>query len=677
LPKRGVSGNFPPQFGWPFRSRKAGQGLRNAPVAVADIAFGPGSRAISNEVKIAGPAPEGRGTGATRSGRAIFATLLSPARLARMKSVALILAVVAIAAAGALAVLVGTRDFSQLPGRVTEAVLVETGGQLRLGKAEIRYWPQPRLVFSQLHFDHPGAGLLLTSGRAVLRIGLIDLLDGRLDQPHLELTGADIRLDPGAFHQAAASPRGLIALLDRLTTSFSGSRLAGARLNLTQARISLAQDGQSAPDLLLEPVDARLRYRAGSGRLDITARRNSTLRPLEFSASLPTARALNGREPRSASARLSGFGSRGTFEGSLTRHSDLTLNGRIDLSLHDDLAAMMGIALGRARRSGDEQTRLAGTFSLDARGGGLEGLTIARGDGSLSGIASLRENAGRWGVSATLAGDLIDGTAAHAALQRLRVPQGGWSRAELDVNPASRVDLDLRLSTKVFKLGRVALENAALSVFTRRGRAEFSIADSRYAGGTLKARVSVMERPDGQDLRFQISGDRIESETLLDQAFDLSRLRGISNFVLQGDSSGKTIAELAANLNGSGGIEIRSGSITGIDANRLMARLAESRPEAALLSSLGGRTPFETLSTHVSIRNGRIEPVGSNLSAPRVIGLLEGAIDLSAQRHDLAIVLRRREDQPPLPNDFFAFRIEGALFAPQLRPDLSLLARRS
>jgi uncharacterized protein involved in outer membrane biogenesis len=223
----------------------------------------------------------------------------------------------------------------------------------------------------------------------------------------------------------------------------------------------------------------------------------------------------------------------------------------------------------------------------------------------------------------------------------------------------------------------VALENAALSVFTRRGRAEFAIADSRYAGGTLKARVTVMERPDGQDLRFQISGDRIESETLFEQAFDLNRLRGISNFVLQGDSSGRTIAELAANLNGSGGVEIRSGQIMGIDANRLMARMAESRPEAALLASLGGRTPFETLSTHVTIRNGRIEPVGSNLSAQRMIGLLEGAIDLSAQRHDLSIVLRRREDQPPLPNDFFAFRIEGALFAPQLRPDLSLLARRS
>ncbi len=63
--------------------------------------------------------------------------------------------------------------------------------------------------------------------------------------------------------------------------------------------------------------------------------------------------------------------------------------------------------------------------------------------------------------------------------------------------------------------------------------------------------------------------------------------------------------------------------------------------------------------------------------APRMSGQLEGAIDLPAQRHDLSIILRRREDQPPLPSEFFAFRIEGPLLAPQFRSDPSLLARRS
>lgn len=625
---------------------------------------------------MASPAPDGRNAEVARPGMRVIAALLAPHVLARLKMAVLALGVVALLFASAMVVLIASRDFSSMPARLVEAVASETGGELRLGKPDIRYWPQPRIVFGGLSYDHPGTGLSVKAGRAVLRIGLVDLLDGRLDQPHVLLDGADIHIRRDLFQRAAASPRGLTELFQNLGASFAGVRdLSAARLTLSGARISLS--GEGAADTLFEPVDARLRYRASAGRIDLTARRNSALRPLEFSASLPTAAALAGGKSQPASLRLSGFGSRGSFEGTFTRNPELTIHGRGESSLQEDFERLIGISISRGARSTDEPTRISGTVTLDARGGGLEALSITHGEGSLTGIASLRENAGRWGISATLAGDMVDGTATNAALQRLRTPDGGWSRRDLDINPASGIDLDLRLSTKTFKLGNMALENAALSVFTRRGRAEFAIADARYGGGTLKARISLMERPGGQDLRFHISGDRIESETMLNQAFGLSRLRGISNFVLQGDSSGTTIAELAANLNGSGGVEIRSGMITGIDAHRLMSRVAEIRPEAALLASLGGRTAFDVISTHVTIRNGRIEPVGSNLATPRMIGLLEGAIDLAQQRHDLVIVLRRREDQPPLPNEFFAFRIEGALFAPQLRPDPGLLARKS
>ncbi len=108
-----------------------------------------------------------------------------------------------------------------------------------------------------------------------------------------------------------------------------------------------------------------------------------------------------------------------------------------------------------------------------------------------------------------------------------------------------------------------------------------------------------------------------------------------------------------------------------------MARSGDARPEAALVAALGGRTAFDQVAVNFSMKQGRIEPVGATLLAPRMSGQLEGMIDLPAQRHDLSIVMRRREDQPPLPSEFFAFRIEGPLLAPNFRPDLSLLARRS
>ncbi len=416
-------------------------------------------------------------------------------------------------------------------------------------------------------------------------------------------------------------------------------------------------------------MEARLRYRASSGRIDVSARRDSSLRPVEMSASLPTLRALQGGSAQSASLRLSGFGSRANFSGTITRKPELTLQGAVEASIQDDFERLLGITLSRAGAD-DEPTRISGTLTLDPRGGGLEALSIRRADGALTGIAAIRENAGRWNISATLAGDLVDGTAASASLQRLRLADGGWSRRELEVNPVPALDLDIRLSTRAFRLGKVALENAALSVLTRRDRAELAINDARYAGGTVKARLSMVRRERGaQDVRLQLTADKVEMETFFEQAFGAARLRGPLNLVLQAESTGDSIAEIAANLAGTGSLDLKGGQVLGIDANRLMGRPVEGRPEAALVASLGGRTPFDHVAVNFAIRQGRVEPVGSSLQAPRMIGQLEGMMDLAAQRHDLSVVLRRREDQPPLPSEFFAFRIEGPLLAPQFRPD--------
>ncbi|MCU0819574.1 MAG: AsmA family protein [Beijerinckiaceae bacterium] len=588
-------------------------------------------------------------------------------------SLVAVFGVVALLAAG----LLFTRDFSNLPAQLSARLERETGGAVRLGKAELRYWPRPRVVIENISFERREIGLRVTAPRALVRLDLIDLLDGSVESPNLLLQNAEVQLPSAGLHALYASPRSLAGLLEAVTGSFSGlNQLSGARLSLTKARVTFGAEGDPQR-LTLEPVEARLRYRAHSGRIDVSARRDSSLRPVEISASLPTLRALQGGSAENASLRLSGFGSRASFSGTLSRKPELTLNGALDASIQDDFERLIGLTLSRAGAA-DEPTRVAGTLTLDPRGGGLEALSIRRADGALTGIAAIRENAGRWNISATLAGDLVDGTAASGALQRLRLADGGWSRREFDVNPVPALDLDIRLSTRAFRLGKVALENAALSILTRRDRAELAINDARYAGGTVKARLSMLRRERGaQDVRLHLSADKVEMETFFEQAFGTARVRGPLTLVLQAESTGDNIAEIASNLSGTGSLDIKGGQVLGIDANRLMGRPIEGRPEAALVAALGGRTPFDQVSVNFAMRQGRVEPVGSSLQAPRMTGQLEGVMDLAQQRHDLSIVLRRREDQPPLPSEFFAFRIEGPLLAPQFRPDPSLLARRS
>lgn len=642
--------------------------------ALARRGIRPGETAIREAPPLPPPGPEGRAAAPASGLLALARHVLRRKVLAR---VALSLAAIIVAGALLTAGVVLTRDFSKLPAQLSAKLERETGGAVRLGKAELRYWPRPRVVIENIAFERRDIGLNVIAPRGLIRLDLIDLLDGSVEAPNLLLQNAEVQLPSSGLQALYASPRSLTGLIEAVSGSFAGlSQLSGARLTLTKARVTIGAEGDPQR-LLLEPVEARLRYRAHSGRIDVSARRDSSLRPVEISASLPTLRALQGGIAQTATFRVSGFGSRASFSGTLLRKPELTLQGEVEASIQDDFERLIGLSFTRAGAI-DEPTRVSGTLTLDPRGGGLEALSIRRADGALSGIAAIRENAGRWNISATLAGDLVDGTAASGALQRLRLADGGWSRREFDVNPVPALDLDIRLSTRSFRLGKVALDNAALSILTRRDRAELAINDARYAGGTVKARLSMLRRERGaQDVRLHLAADRVEMETFFEQAFGTARIRGPLTLVLQAESTGDSIAEIAANLAGTGSLDLKGGQVLGIDANRLMGRPIEGRPEAALVASLGGRTPYDQMAVNFAIRQGRVEPVGSNLQAPRMTGQLEGVMDLGAQQHDLSIVLRRREDQPPLPSEFFAFRIEGPLLAPQFRPDPSLLARRS
>jgi AsmA protein len=600
---------------------------------------------------------------------------LPSARQIRIGALALLAAVLVIGCA--FFAFMATRDLDAVARDLVAGLQAESGGALVVGRTHTRVWPTPRVVLDDVSFRRADGSVSGTATRATITINPLDLIDGRLDSPNVSLEGAVIRLAAGPIEHFYDSPRAVAGAADALSGLFDGQkRLTNLRLVVQRGRFILSSR-QAGGDLTFDPVDLRLKYAGRSGRVDLFARRISEIRPIELSVQLPTRASLMARDRAPAELQISGFGSRLKFSGTISRRPDLALNGRLEASIQDALERALGLSTGERRSRDDALTNVSANLTLDPRGGGLDALVIRRGEGQLTGIASLRENNGRWSISSTLAGDLVDGTAAHNAINRLKTAEGAWSPREVDVNPAPGLDLDLRLSTRAFRLGPLTLENAALSVFTRAGRAEYAIAESSIGPGSLKARLSIIDRERSQDIRLSFSGEKLDSETILDRALGLGRVRGPMNFAFQLESHGNSIEALVAGLTGSGTVEVRNGEILGIDLNRLMARSADMRTEAALLSSLGGRSPFEQLSVNLAFRNGRIEPVGSVFTNGRMDGSLEGLIDLTTQRNQLSAVLRRRQALPNQPSDFFAFRIEGPLFQPVLKPDASLLQRRS
>jgi AsmA-like C-terminal region len=585
----------------------------------------------------------------------------------------------ALMALSGIAGLIASRDYTALERDVIARIERESGVTIRFAARRQVLWPKPQIVFEGVTLERPAQDIAMRAPQVILSFSLVDLLDGVIDGPLLTLVGPQIEIAGLSLAGIGHSPRALTDTLDKISALLGeASSFTRFRITVHGAHVTLRNATGSGETLVLEPVEAGLRYAAAGERIDLFARHAASLHPVEASLSLPTRRALALGKALSANFNLSGYESRLTFAGQARRDPDLALVGRLDLALGERLEQRWLGQPAATHQHALETTMLSSSISLDPRGIGLESLRIERAAKQLAGIAALRELNGRWGVSATLAGDLVDGSAAQAALQALRETDGRWTNRPLALNPLPGLDLDIRLSTKAFRLGNVMLDNVALSILTRKDRAEFAVVDSHFGEGTVKARVSLAEAADGaQELRLQASGDKVDAGKLLDRAIGFSRLSGEGALVIQMEGRGTGVAALVATLAGSAAMEVQAGELLGVDLARLLARAQEPRPELALVYALAGKTAFEALRANFAIKDGRIEPVGSSFTSARVSAMLEGAIDLPLQRHQLALVLKRRTEEPGQPSEFFAFRLEGPLFSPSLKPDPKLLLNRS
>lgn len=596
-------------------------------------------------------------------------TLLSRATLA---ATALVIAIGCV-----LAVLLLSKDYSAIERDVIARLERESGLAFHSSARRLGYWPLPHVVFENIALSRGDGVPHVVARQGSLRFDLFDLLDGSVDSPSISLDEPEIRGRAGPLPDAIRSPRALAEFIDRMSGMFDDrTGLERLRIALRGARFRLdGADGE--PLLVLTGFDARLRYSARTGRIDATGHGQSAMGPTQFSLSLPARKAMTPGSRHSASLGLVAAGSRASFSGTMERETHLSLAGSLDALLSDAACRALLPVPPLAGTTVDEPTQFSAVVTFDPRGIGFDNLRLSRAGRELSGIAALRESSGRWNLSATLAGDLLDGKTPQSAFSRLWKADGSWDGAPISINPLPPIDLDLRLSTKEFRLGEVMLTNVALSILTRKNRAEIAIADARFGSGSVKARLHVTDLPDDiQDIRLTASADRVDLGALLRRMTGFARLAGTGSLVIQADARGRGIHGIVQGLNGTGAIEMRGGEISGIDLARLLERADEQRAELALGAAIGGKTPFEALKTDFVFRNGRIEPVGSTFVSPRVLGLVEGAVDLAAQRDQMQIFLRRRHEIPGKPGDFFALRLEGPIWSPSLKPDPGLLQNR-
>lgn len=351
------------------------------------------------------------------------------------------------------------------------------------------------------------------------------------------------------------------------------------------------------------------------------------------------------------------------FDGTATGIKNTQLRGRLDLSspslrrflgwIGDPLAD--GVSLAGLTISGDAAIDKIGLDVSNARVS-LDGNT---------GTGSLRIGfSDRPVISGTLAFQSLDLNPYLTDLGSLRASPD-WKSEAIDPDWLRRVDADIRLSSEQLTAGRLSLGETATAILVEDGVLEIGIAQASFYGGILTGRLSLTDKEDGAAAQVQLRANGF-SLAEAGRMLKLDRpLSGRSSVAGDLSTSGTTLGDLIANMNGTVTIGAAAGAMPGFGLDALAASMRTGVPVSDIDSGNGSRPAMAYRSVDASltflnraalVKNARLETDGYSVDLNGLIALRDGAIDLAGQ---MALPDASRPPQ--------SFRIKGTVLEPELR----------
>ncbi len=530
----------------------------------------------------------------------------------------------------AMAVLPFLVPAAELRRVAAQALSGSTGQKVEiLGEPSIRLFPSPRVVLGKVSFPLP-AGQSLDAENVVTRLDLLELAAGRVavndvivEHPTLVLTGEGMAPALGIAPVLAATDRPELRIVDGTIAWRSGSGLTRELVSGITASLDRVLDRAGIAvaiqfDWREQPVNATLFID------DITAFMAGTPAPMRVSVATDGAKArFHGR---------AALGKAPTMDGAVTADAD---------SLRDlfDWAGMEA-----PTRSG------FGPFSLSSR------LKLEKGEVALTEASvDLDGNRGDGGLLVKVSGarPLIQGTfaadritlAPYGAMRLTGGERQGWDRGPVDLSALGACDLDLRLSAARVDVGDTALSTVAASAVLSAGRLVLAIGEAHGWGGLLRASLTLAPaaadasgthtRRPGAELRLEAEATDVELARALDDIGGFRRIDGTGTLQLDVTGAGRSIQDIAANLQGSAALTASNGYLNGFDVAQLLQRI-ERRPLSAASDWRGGRTAFADLNGRIAISDGvgTIEELA--MRGPRAQIEMTGSVSIAQRALDLA-----------------------------------------
>ena len=293
-----------------------------------------------------------------------------------------------------------------------------------------------------------------------------------------------------------------------------------------------------------------------------------------------------------------------------------------------------------------QQGRLSGKVTLADRELSMSGVQLGLDAMLFEGALSFNAAAGHAGIAGTLATDDIDLGPFLRALPDPLARAGWWSTVPLDTASVANDNIDLRISATKARLGRIVFEDGGLSLQSRDGRMEISLAEARVYDGLFKGRVVAQAIGDATQIRADATFSQIDLQALAGDIDPGLQISGTSSGHMTIEGMGATPRALVRSLTGHGTVSVRNGSLQA-DSVPFVTRAETTGPETPPAATQA--VPFDSAWTDFSVSRGVVSLVDGALLRPDARASVGGWLSLPLQTADLRMVFQTPGDESEAP----------------------------
>lgn len=432
---------------------------------------------------------------------------------------------------------------------------------------------------------------------------------------------------------------------------------------------------QLREDLLLDRLSGDVQLRDRAARLDFSGEGRSGLDSFRFETRLGSEETLGDPDARPpVEARLEMEATKVEVSGSM--------GARLDLAGLDLDVAMEGPDLGRLDgllRLGLPNTppyTLAAGLAHDSGRWRLEELDARIGDSDLQGGVAVDLSASRPKVSGELRSQLLDvddlgplvgappetgaGETASPAQERAAAREaaepGLLPTRELELEGLRGLDAQVQYVAEAVRVRRMPLEGVSLEIRLEDGFLEVEPLRFVFDEGTIETEFQLDARSDPIESAIDASVRQLRIDLLLQQLeIELPQMEpeevahGRFSGRAELQTLGRSVAEMAGRLNGRIALMMRGGEI-----NALLVRLVGlDLAEILELLLTGTADDSETMPIRCMVANFEVEDgvMQTNpvvLDTEEFVIIVDGTIDLGAERVDLRILAEAKDPDVPL-----------------------------